>query len=167
MGGVAWAPRAQTLDPPLIYTIIAQYFWRFTDWWQHVAVIPCEVSFSVLNYAALKLCHIFCTTWYTWVKLLTNVESSGHKAYLLKILQWNRVNTQSWWLVIGYFSVYLVMSIWGRGVIYDWFPEFPVRREGFSFHGHRKSGEEADTDLIFCWFNTPKTKCRFALDDLS
>ena len=33
-------------------------------------------------------------------------------------------------------------------MIYNLFPKFHVRHDGFSFYGHRKSDEGADTDLI-------------------
>ena len=38
-------------------------------------------------------------------------------------------------------------------MIYNLFPKFLVRHEGFSFYSPRKSDEAADTDLIcnFCW----------------
>ena len=34
-------------------------------------------------------------------------------------------------------------------MIYNLFPRFNVRHEGFSFYGHRKSDRAADTDLIY------------------
>ena len=42
-------------------------------------------------------------------------------------------------------------------MIYNLFPKFHVRHEGFSFYGPRNSDEGADTDLIynFCWPNLP------------
>ena len=38
-------------------------------------------------------------------------------------------------------------------MIYNLFPKFQMRHEGFSFYGPRKSDEGGDTDLIynFCW----------------
>ena len=38
--------------------------------------------------------------------------------------------------------------IWGREVIYNLFPKFHVNHERFSFYGHRKSEEGADSDVI-------------------
>ena len=43
-------------------------------------------------------------------------------------------------------------------MIYNLFPKFHWRHEGFSFYGPRKADEGADTDLIglyhFCWHIT-------------
>ena len=38
-------------------------------------------------------------------------------------------------------------------MIYNFFPIFHVKHEGFSFYGPRKSDKGADTDLKhnFCW----------------
>ena len=37
-------------------------------------------------------------------------------------------------------------------MIYDLFPKFQMRYEGFSFYGLRLSDEGADTDLIYKFF---------------
>ena len=67
----------------------------------------------------------------------------------------NGVNTQSWQQAGGCSSVYLVKVIRGRAVIYNLFPKFHVRYEGFSFYVPKMSDQGADTDLIyvFCWLN--------------
>ena len=45
-------------------------------------------------------------------------------------------------------------------MIYNLFPKFQMRHEGFSFYGPRKSDEGGDTDLIynFCWPNKNNNK---------
>ena len=49
-------------------------------------------------------------------------------------------------------------------MIYNLFPKFHVKHERFSFYGHRKPEEGADTDVIcnFCW---PKSWCEITTKD--
>ena len=53
-------------------------------------------------------------------------------------------------------------------MIYNLFPKFQVRHEGFSFYGPRNLDEGADIDLIYnvCWPNTDIRMLRTDLKDI-
>ena len=54
-------------------------------------------------------------------------------------------------------------------MIYNLFPKFQMRHEGFSFYGLRYSDEGGDIDLIhnFCWPNNSPDSCQMTTIDLT